>query len=483
MGMATNLILFPRREADPRDAQRLGEKALAKLHEFLEKEGMASREGPTEFAGFERKLHERLMEVEREVVGEVMSRADVDEEAVVINGRVHRRVLRSAETYMTAAGPTRVERTLYKDRTLPAQRAVSVMDLRLGIVGGMWTPLAAKQGSWVVSQLTPGKSEELFARLGNMQPSKSLDRLPKIISDRWEAGREVFEKILREGEGIPEGTKTVAVSLDGVLAPMEGTKGPEKRRETASRGRLTRGPAGYREVGCGTLSFCDVEGRLLKAVRLGRAPEERKATLKGMLEAELGAALAKCPDLRVVKLADGAKDNWEFLSKQLPDGPEILDFFHAAEHLNAALAAAYGDGTVEQRARFASLREILLEDPDGAGKVIAALKYLHEKHPRKKKLAAELRYFRKNRHRMQYRKWQDEGLPIGSGVVEAACKTLVAQRLKLSGMQWGDRGAQAILTLRGLDQSDRFDRAWALVAVTFCAQVTTVQAEPRLRAV
>lgn len=51
--------------------------------------------------------------------------------------------------------------------------------------------------------------------------------------------------------------------------------------------------------------------------------------------------------------------------------------------------------------------------------------------------------------------------------MEAACKTLVAQRLKLSGMRWGPRGAQAILTMRGWDQSDRFDKAWALVAATY----------------
>lgn len=56
---------------------------------------------------------------------------------------------------------------------------------------------------------------------------------------------------------------------------------------------------------------------------------------------------------------------------------------------------------------------------------------------------------------------------IGSGVVEAACKTLVAQRLKLSGMRWSKDGAQAILTMRGWDQSERFDGAWALVAATY----------------
>jgi hypothetical protein len=82
-------------------------------------------------------------------------------------------------------------------------------------------------------------------------------------------------------------------------------------------------------------------------------------------------------------------------------------------------------------------------------------------------LAQVLRYFRKNKKRMRYAEWKRQGFMIGSGVVEAACKTLVAQRLKLSGMRWGAQGAQAILTMRGWDQSDRFDEAWALVAATY----------------
>jgi hypothetical protein len=68
---------------------------------------------------------------------------------------------------------------------------------------------------------------------------------------------------------------------------------------------------------------------------------------------------------------------------------------------------------------------------------------------------------------MRYAEWRRAGFMIGSGVVEAACKTLVAQRLKLSGMRWTAHGAQAILTMRGWDQSDRFDQAWALVAATY----------------
>jgi hypothetical protein len=82
-------------------------------------------------------------------------------------------------------------------------------------------------------------------------------------------------------------------------------------------------------------------------------------------------------------------------------------------------------------------------------------------------------YFRKHKHRMDYFGLKAAGLPIGSGLVEAACKTLVAQRLKLSGMRWGF-GAQAILTARGWDQSERFNEAWALLAAHYHAQVYVV---------
>ena len=76
---------------------------------------------------------------------------------------------------------------------------------------------------------------------------------------------------------------------------------------------------------------------------------------------------------------------------------------------------------------------------------------------------------------MRYHEFAAEGLPIGSGVVEAACKTLVTQWMKQSGMRWDEAGGQAILTVRGWTQSgDRFDRAWALLAATYQAEVVVV---------
>lgn len=161
---------------------------LEKLREFLETARMKEKLGPHAFAEFEKELHARMMEAERDIVAAEMARLDVDADAVVIDGRVHRRVLRQSQTYMTSAGEVVVERTLYKDRKDEDGRCVSPMELALGIVGDFWAPRAAQQALWVATQMTPKKGAELFERVGNMAPSKSsLDRLPKIIASNGRA--------------------------------------------------------------------------------------------------------------------------------------------------------------------------------------------------------------------------------------------------------------------------------------------------------
>src|SRR5207253_3923999 len=124
--------------------------------------------------------------------------------------------------------------------------------------------------------------------------------------------------------------------------------------------------------------------------------------------------------------------------------------------------------------RHETLRDTLRDEEDGVAKVIRALKHLATKHSRSSTIRQALAYFRKHRKRMCYAELKAKGFMIGSGVVEAACKTLVTQRLKQSGMRWSTGGAQAILTPRAWDQSERFDEAWALVAATFHAHVTVL---------
>lgn len=202
-------------------------RAVDELRSFLEAHPVKEGVGADEFRRFEESVAEKLREVQRLILGDAMASADVDADAIEVEGRVLRRTLRSSQTYMTSAGPVVVERWLYRDRADPTAHALAAMDLRLGIVEGFWTQYAAEQASWVVTQMTPKKAEELFRRVGSMEPSKSsLDRLPKALSERWEAQRETYEAVLREAISVPENATNVAVSLDGVLAPIEGGNDP-----------------------------------------------------------------------------------------------------------------------------------------------------------------------------------------------------------------------------------------------------------------
>jgi hypothetical protein len=442
------------------------EKAFDRLQAFIA-ERRSLKEPCGDMECFERELHEYVVAVEREGLAEELARLDVDLPAVTIEGEVYRQVVRCEETYTSAAGPVRVMRSLYR-RLGEGERTLCPLELRAGIVEGRWTPLAARQAAFVVAHLTPQEGEDLFRELGNMSPSKSsLDRLPKQLSERWEAERERFEAALRKEETVPPEAVTVAVSLDGVMVPMKDGGRTQKRQDAKAQGKHTCGPAGYQEVGCGTLSFYDAEGGRLSTVRLARMPEKHKATLKDTLSEEIAAVLEQRPALTLVKLADGAKDNWTYLGAVLPQGIETLDFYHACEHLKAAFDAAYGDNSAKSKAQFEKYRLLLRDEAEGVEKVIRALCHLRDTHPRKRKLSTELAYFRRHRHRMRYAQAQAQNLPIGSGVVEAACKTLATQRMKRSGMRWRQAGGQAILTLRALHQSERFARAWKLLSSTY----------------
>jgi hypothetical protein len=436
--------------------------ALAQLQHFLQQR--QSAQAPVvDLAAFEQELHRLFVAAEREALGRDLARFDGDVPLVEVDGQQYQRVLRCQQTYGSAAGPVRVARTLYRQRHTGA-RALCPLELRAGIIEGYWTPLAAQQATWVVAHLTPQEGEELFALLGNMTPSTShLDRLPKQRSVSWEAARVQFETTLRQHEDLPAAAVTLAVALDGVMVPRQDGERQAKRAQAVAQGQSPSGPAGYQEVGCATISYYDQDGTRLCTRRMARMPETNKRTLKRQLTAEVMGALVQRPDLPVIKLAAGAPDNWSYLSEVVPLGEEVLDFSHAIEHLNSALGAAYGEGSATYRDRAETLRQVRRDAPAGVDKVLGALCRLRARYPRRHPLHAAVASVREHRPRMPYAHLRAQNLPIGSGVVEAACKTVVRQRLKRSGMRWRAAGGQALLTFRALCQSDRFERAWPLL--------------------
>jgi len=437
---------------------------------------------------FEQELHMRIMALERELVSEEISRYDVMTEEILVGEKTYRRGVSSSETYLTSAGRITVERHLYVG-TDPKEKNICPLELRSGIIAGYFTPRAARQGAFAMALLTPGESEAMFGEIGNMQPSRSsLDRLTKALSPHWEANRTDWEAQLRQKETVPAHSNVIAISVDGVMAPIRGT---DKQEKAEQPGKHASGPTGYKEVGCGTVNLYDQEAARLQTVRYARMPESKKVTLQEQLETEVASILALRPDLLRVHLADGAKDNWRLMNdieSNLPaplEPPiEIVDYFHACDHLKRGCDAAWGESTQEGKDYFDRLKIRLKEKADGAKLIIRTLRFYHStaKGNRCKRLEAELTYFRNQQHRMRYPDYIRLNLPIASGVMEASCKTLVTQRLKCSGMAWTKEGGQAILTLRSIIQSNRWQSAWTLLSADF-RKIVKLPIQPNQRKV
>ena len=444
--------------------------ALRQLSKFLGEHRQEWAHAMPDLETFERGLHAHLMAVERELLAEELAQYDVVAEHITVNGVVYSQSMEETETYLTSAGEVVVQRHLYRAAGR-STRHICPLELQAGIVEGFFTPMAARRAAYVVAHVPPATGAALFVELGSMQPSaSSLERLPKGLSACWEAHRQDWEAHLRTLEDVPTTAATLVVSLDGVLAPMRNTAPDQAEPKEAEK--QPTGPKGYQEVGCGTVSLHDAEGERLQTVRYGRMPESKKATLCAELEAEVQAILAVQPHLKVVKLADGARDNWRFLDTLnlgVPAGQieswDIVDFYHACDHLKHAVDTIWGEQTPKGKGEFARLKTLLKEADNGVERVIETLRYRVRKAKGRSYdlLRKELTYFRNQRHRMNYAAYLRENLPIASGVVEAACKTLVTQRLKQSGMRWAKPGGQAILTLRSLIQSERWESGWALL--------------------
>ncbi len=450
--------------------------AAQRIAEYVDRRREQGVAGQADFETFEQELHGLIMALECELVGEELSRYDVSATEIEVAGQAYRTGIRLPETYLTAAGLVTVQRHLY----YPVEGegpSICPLELQVGIIGGYFTPRAARQGAFLMAHLTSGESEAAFAEIGNMRPSRSsLDRLTKTLSEPWEGQRETGEVQLRQGEALPRLAATLALSVDGVMAPLRGEKQAEKAAKAEQAGKHASGPIGYKEVGCGTVTLYDQEANRLRTLRYARMPEPRKVTLQQQLTTEAQQWLEGCPTLRRVHLSDGAHQNWSLLAEieqQLPPALQppiqIVDYYHACDHLQEGCDAIWGETSLASQAQFERLKTLLKEREDGADILIATFHYYHlkVKGNRCLRVGRELTYFSNQRERMHYAHYLALHLPIASGVMEASCKTLVTQRLKRSGMTWTTAGGQAILTLRSFLQSERWAAAWSLLHANF----------------
>ena len=443
---------------------------LKQLLDFIgERLSLELNEAIATQAEFERGLRVQTLSVERAVHVQDFERFDVDAPGLVANGvRYAQRSGKTIGHYMTLAGAIEVSRSTYRERGGHGGETVAALDLRLGLVGGHWTPTAAMVATRFMASCPSAESAELLECAGTMTPSAShLDRVAKLVGETWEARRVEFEAEVRQAESLDlPSSATVAhivLSLDGVMVRMKDAP------RVPGLGRKDQGPKGHKEAGCGTVTLIGQDGSRLRSIRFARMPERHKATLHRQLVGELMPLLARYPDASVVAVADGAHENWRIVDEIAEElGCKItrrLDYFHASEHLVEGLkaAGASDEEITEWRTRL----------KDEAGVIEPLIEEICTRAAESGKGDVEkcLNFFLNNAARIDYAEARDAHQPIGSGVQEAACKTLVTQRMKRSGMSWRTPGGQAILTLRGLAQSDRLAHAWNAIRPTLPTRI------------
>ena len=361
---------------------------------------------------------------------------------------------------MTTFGKVAVKRRLFRSERNGPTRCL--VEERANLVAGFWTPDAAKLAAIAVAEMPLARAESFFAEAGVVTASRSsLLRLTHQLSELWEIDRERHEQEVRSSMPIPADAATVAFSLDGVMVMMTASQKAAKKAAARHEGQIDKGPAGWREASVGVVSFYDAAGKRLATRRYGRMPEKNKVATKAWLDAEMQAIRRLRPDLTTVAIADGAANNWSFL-----ESLEVVDFFHTAEHLHQHVSKANGASTLETQAKLKKMRYELLEVSGGATKVFTELQAMRYAagteavSTTKTEGKRQPTFFQRHHKRMDYHRYREANLPIGTGVTESTCKLTVCDRLRRTGMRWSEAGGQAVITLRAHRVSESFDPAW-----------------------
>lgn len=449
----------------------------------------------------ERRVQELTNACGRALMREVMARADTSAPEVTIGGSDwgNRRVTRA--TYETVFGAIEMERATYQ--RAGRGRVAVPLELRLGIVEGAYTPRVARILTKAVALMPEGDAEDLLQEVGVAKLSKStLHRVPRAIASRYEGRRDIIEKAIRARDPIPEQAVTIQVALDGVMVPQDGEHARARGRKTddpdpprheqryghvgpkppsASDGTLGRA---WHEAAVGTVAFFDADGNRLKTTYLARMPEPFKATLTAGLEAELGAVVEERPDINICFASDGAAPQWAALDEmraRLPSSSTghpmaLVDAFHVAEYLQLAANAVEGENTSGAKILAATWRETIKEETNGVARVLRAMRSRSAKASGKtsrKDLARAIHYIA-NQHRlgrMNYPEALARNYPIGTGITEAAAKTVVGTRMKRAGARFSQHGGQTVMLFRAAVLSHRFDSLHHELHATYTATV------------
>ena len=406
----------------------------------------------------------RTAAIERAAHAATLSSLDIDVPRVVINGKRFNRLGRSETTFYSSAGEVRVERCTYREAGVRNGKMVDPIALRVGAFDS-WLPKAAEGMAHLMQQGTAREAERTGATIGRLAYSaSSFDRVGHQVGEAYRGTRADIEDQLTEKMVIPESARSVSVSLDRVSVPMEEErKRPRGRpRKDAPKRFVTRQ---YRMAWCGTLTLHDADGQSIETIRYGAMPNGNVDRLCGRIAADVALLREKNSELKLVHLADGAPDLWRHLEDHFPSevfGPRtsLVDFWHVVEKLSAAASLLEGDETTEDR--MARWRTRLLRSSKAVDEILVELHASGRDSTRigeSRPVHEAITYLENHRQRMNYAAARRAKLPIGSGNVEATCKSLFAVRMKRAGSRWHDESGEDIVQLRALALSDRWDLA------------------------
>jgi hypothetical protein len=302
--------------------------------------------------------------------------------------------------------------------------------------------------------------EDLKVYAGIEVSAKDIERVAEGIGQQMESwSSQEREEILKQDQPhrSDKSLPILYISYDGTGVPM--TPGELRGR----RGKQADGSAKTREakIGCVfTQTTTDAKGFPVRdpdSTSFVGAIEsaedfgwriDGEAMRRGLTQAQ-----------RVVVLGDGAEWVKNLAQMHFPEATFIIDLYHARQHVSELCKTLFAMN--EKKIGQQRIRWWTDLDDGKVEKIIhQAQQQLPQDAEAKKKSEAEIHYLEKNKEYMRYAEFRSQGFFIGSGVIEAGCKTLIGQRLKHSGMEWSVRGANAIISLRCIIKSNRFEDYW-----------------------
>jgi hypothetical protein len=372
--------------------------------------------------------------------------------------QAHYRELRS-KPVLTAVGQAEVSRPYYLCSHCHAGQFPA--DIELDIENTEFSPGVRRMQAVVGQQAPFDQGRQQMKLLADLEvTTKAVERTAEAIGE--DIARREQQQIQRAVQlDLP---MVVGEPVTILYVEMDGTGVPVVRKETEGRAGKKKGePAHTREAKLGcvfTQTKWDEEGYPIR--------DPNSTTYTGAIETaeEFGKRLYleawnrgwSRAEKKVV-IGDGAEWIWNIAQQHFPGAIQIVDLFHARQHVSELAHKLHPRDKVEREQWITveqdhldegriedlvcSLRSIRVSDPDLAEEILT-----------------QAEYFEKNAERMRYPKFREQHLFVGSGVIEAGCKTVIGSRLKQSGMFWTVRGANAILALRCCQMNGEFEHYW-----------------------